>query len=65
MAAWGYDFYLQVLKVSLTSEIHALSALEDKNNNSYILYVLLHSFNPKSLEVRNTSEKSKKIRVKS
>ena len=28
MAAWGYEFYLRVLKVSLTSEI--LSAREDK-----------------------------------
>ena len=33
MAAWGYEFYLRVLKVPLTSEAHSweiLSALEDK-----------------------------------
>ena len=29
MAAWGYEFYLLVLKVSLTRE-EILSALEDK-----------------------------------
>ena len=34
MAAWGYEFYNLVLKVSLTSELRSLvrtlSALEDK-----------------------------------
>ena len=30
MAAWGYEFYLLVLKVSLTRSREILSAREDK-----------------------------------
>ena len=48
MAAWGYEFHLLVLKVSLTRSLRSLVrylALEDKiripKRPCYILYVIL------------------------
>ena len=50
MAAWGYEFYLLVLKVSLTSERNPLFG---KASKGHAVFIKVPGINPKH---RNTTK---------